>query len=197
MIGGTIGGVAGAYAGKKLIGGTKGVVAGAALGGIAGYGIGDLSTRCAPATHSNTVYQTAPSYSAIQASYKPVSCPVGTTPHSSGTCLLNDPNTSLQSETFQAAQTQTHQSYQRHVSAPSTTNVIRATTAPAAQSAYVGTDITRAYGDASYRVKSGDTVYSLARNLCVPVTVIQIPNGLDSNYGIQIGQSLKLPSSQC
>jgi len=197
LIGGAIGGAAGAYAGKKLIGGNKGVIAGAALGGVAGYGAGDLSTNCAPVTRTNTAYQSAPTYSPTQASYESLSCPVGTTPHPSGTCLLNDQNASLQSETFQAAPTQAPQSYQRYAPAPNTSNVINAATAPAAPSAYMGTTVTRAYGTSGYRVKSGDTVYSLARNLCVPVTVIQSSNGLDANYGIQIGQSLKLPSSQC
>ena len=218
LLGGAIGGAAGAYAGEKLIGGTKGAVAGAVVGGVAGYGIGDISTNCAPpasnsyapATRSNAVYQSAPTYSATQASHASLSCPVGTTPHSSGTCLLNDPNASLQSASVQTAPTQTQQqSYQQYAPAPRASNVIAATTAPSAPSSYTGTDVTRAYGGTraygesrayggtGYRVKPGDTVYSLSRNLCVPVTAIQTSNGLDANFGIQIGQILTLPTSQC
>ncbi|WP_409433432.1 LysM peptidoglycan-binding domain-containing protein [Litorimonas sp. RW-G-Af-16] len=48
-----------------------------------------------------------------------------------------------------------------------------------------------------YVVKQGDTVYSLARQLCVGVTEVQSANGLSSNFGIQIGQRLDLPTSRC
>ena len=209
LIGGAVGGAAGAYAGKKLIGGTKGVVAGAALGGIAGYGIGDISTNCAPATTttSNARYQSAPAYSATPANYAPISCPIGTKPHaSSGTCLLDDANASLQSATFTGVQTRTIQ----RVDVPTRSeNVISSSTqstaapiyaptyTPTTPSAYSGTGVTRTYGGGNYRVVSGDTVYSLARKLCVPVTAIQTSNGLDANYGIKIGQNLNLPNSQC
>jgi len=206
LIGGAVGGAVGAYAGKELIGGTKGMVAGAALGGVAGYGIGDISIDCsrasaptrayAPATSSNAVYQSAPAYSATPAGFGgPVSCPVGTTPYSNGTCLLDDPNASLHSATFTGASAATL-NYQQ-VQTP-TQNVISAATAPAAPSAYMGTEVTRSYGGAAnYLVQTGDTVYSLARKLCVPVSAIQSSNGLDANYGIQIGQGLQLPASQC
>lgn len=49
----------------------------------------------------------------------------------------------------------------------------------------------------TYTVQPGDTVYSLSRRTCVGVNVIQSMNGLDANYGIQIGQSLTLPASVC
>jgi len=206
LIGGVVGGAVGAYAGKELIGGPKGMVAGAALGGIAGYGVGDISIDCspkaapayAPATHSNAVYQSAPAYSATPAGYGgPVSCPVGTRPYSNGTCLMDDPNASLHSATFTGAVSPTP-TYQQVQTPPHAQNVISAATAPAAPSAYLGTEATRTYsGAANYRVQTGDTVYSLARKLCVPVGAIQSSNGLDANYGIQIGQGLQLPASQC
>ena len=202
LIGGAVGGAVGAYAGKELIGGTKGMVAGAALGGVAGYGVGDISIDCSPAytpaAHSNAVYQSAPAYSATPASFGgPVTCPIGTTPHaSSGSCLLNDPNASLQSATFTGAVSPTP-SYQQVQSPMQSQNVISAATTPMAPSPYMGTEVTRSYGAANYRVQSGDTVYSLARKLCVPITSIQSSNGLDANYGIQIGQGLQLPASRC
>jgi LysM repeat protein len=49
----------------------------------------------------------------------------------------------------------------------------------------------------SYTVRQGDTVYSLARRTCVGVNVIQSMNGLDNNFAIKIGQSLRLPQSVC
>ena len=194
LLGGAVGGTVGAFAGKELIGGTKGTVAGAALGGALGYGIGDISTNCAPATRSNAVYQSTPAYSATPANYEAATCPAGTTPYSNGTCLLDNPNASLQSASFAAAPTP---SYQQVQTAPRAQNVVSASTAPMAPSAYMGTEVTRSYGGANYRVVSGDTVYSLSRKLCVPVSAIQGSNGLDANFGIQIGQTLNLPASQC
>ena len=48
LLGAGLGGAAGAFAGKELIGGTTGTVIGAGVGGIAGYGIGDVSVDCSP-----------------------------------------------------------------------------------------------------------------------------------------------------
>jgi outer membrane lipoprotein SlyB len=194
LIGGAVGGTVGAFAGKELIGGTKGTVAGAALGGVVGYGLGDISTNCAPAARSNAVYQSAAAYSATAVRYEAATCPAGTTPYSNGTCLLDNPNANLQSLAVTAAPTP---SYQQAQTAPRTQTVINASTAPMAPSAYMATEVTRSYGGANYRVAAGDTVYSLSRKLCVPVTAIQGSNGLDANFGIQVGQNLNLPASQC
>lgn len=49
----------------------------------------------------------------------------------------------------------------------------------------------------NYTVQQGDTVYSLARKTCVGVNVIQSMNGLNSDFAINIGQSLRLPTSVC
>lgn len=200
LIGGALGGTAGAFVGKELIGGTKGVIAGAALGGIAGYGIGDISKNCSPAaTRSNVAYQNAHQYSATPARFETASCPAGTTPHAaSGSCLLTDSAASFsaQSTATTSMPSAPTPSPQRTIPATRAQNIVRASAAtPAAP--YMGQEITRTYGGANYRVKSGDTVYSLARKLCVPVAAIQGSNGLDANYGIQIGQGLSLPASQC
>lgn len=56
---------------------------------------------------------------------------------------------------------------------------------------------TQVFSTGSYIVKQGDTVYSLSRQLCVGVEDLKLSNGLGSNYGIQIGQTLTLPASQC
>lgn len=48
-----------------------------------------------------------------------------------------------------------------------------------------------------YEVQEGDTVYSFSRKLCTSVESIGAMNGLDSSYGIQLGQVLRLPNSNC
>ena len=52
-------------------------------------------------------------------------------------------------------------------------------------------------GSQNYTVQPGDTVYSLSRRTCVGVNVIQSMNGLGADYGINIGQSIQLPTSVC
>lgn len=49
----------------------------------------------------------------------------------------------------------------------------------------------------TYTVQQGDTVYSLARKTCVGVNVIQSMNGLNTDFAINIGQTLRLPQSVC
>jgi LysM repeat protein len=50
---------------------------------------------------------------------------------------------------------------------------------------------------ANYVVGSGDTVYNIARRLCVNVEDVQQSNALGSDFAIKIGQPLYLPQSQC
>lgn len=230
LLGGAVGGTAGAFVGKELIGGTKGVIAGAALGGIAGYGVGNLSTKCeaVAAPTSNTVYQGAQSYGATPASFNTVSCPTGTAAQANGTCLVQDasfnaPSINRPSISAQPAQTQfntvqsanTHTAntqtfntqYGTYTAAPTTVtrqyeaiphtyNVTRSSTAAASPTQY--TPQVPTYGSGiAYQVQTGDTVYSLARKLCVSVSEIQGTNNLDASYGIKIGQSLQLPANRC
>ncbi len=49
----------------------------------------------------------------------------------------------------------------------------------------------------SHIVKTGDTVYSLSRKLCVDLGDIQSLNGIDDSYAISIGQILTLPAPRC
>lgn len=49
----------------------------------------------------------------------------------------------------------------------------------------------------TYVVKPGDTVYSLSRRLCAPITDVMAPNGIGSDFSIEIGQTLTLPASRC
>ena len=200
LLGGAIGGTVGAFAGKEFIGGTKGTVAGAALGGIAGYGIGDISTNCAVqasanrgysnTTYSNVAYQGGTGFAATPANYSPVSCPVGTAAQANGTCMLKD--SSVSAASYLAGTTAPAPAListpamvsPRYETVPKARQVInvRALATPTPQ---YSTEVSRTYGASSYQVQPGDTVYSLSRKLCVSVSDIQGSNGLNSNYGIQ------------
>lgn len=46
-------------------------------------------------------------------------------------------------------------------------------------------------------IQEGDTVYSFARSLCSSVEEIKAMNSLDGNFGIRLGDSIRLPASQC
>lgn len=199
LLGGAIGGTAGAIAGEKLLGDTKGVVAGAALGGIVGYGIGGKTMNCdtSATNYSNSTYQTSPqgaaTYGVTPAAFRSASCPAGTISQPNGTCLIREPYASDQASASNAAQTPTYRQYE---TAQRTTNLVK-TNAFVTPSTQTNTQMTRQYGASTHQVQSGDTVYSLARQLCVSVGEIQGSNGLNNDYGIQIGQTLQLPSNQC
>ncbi len=112
-------------------------------------------------------------------------CPAGTKPHArSGSCLMVETPATAPARTYAAVSTPRQPSQ----------NFIRANTQI---QGYPTTQGRQSFGAANYRVETGDTVYSLARQLCVPVSVIQIVNGLDASYHIKAGQGLSLPRSQC
>lgn len=46
-------------------------------------------------------------------------------------------------------------------------------------------------------IQEGDTVYSFARSLCSSVEEIKQMNSLDGNFSIRLGDSIRLPASQC
>lgn len=48
-----------------------------------------------------------------------------------------------------------------------------------------------------YVVRSGDTIYSLSRRLCAPISDIVRVNGVGNDFAISIGQTLILPQSRC
>lgn len=48
-----------------------------------------------------------------------------------------------------------------------------------------------------YRVQPGDTVYGLSRRTCVGIDIIRSMNGIGEDYGIDIGQTIRLPESRC
>jgi len=164
-------------------------------------------------THSQTrSYSQAPRYEVLPAGYSAgqssVSCPAGTTPQNNGTCLMEETSVVQQVSSFNAAQAAINKQYVTGSGAATlgttytgTADVVSANTLMTAPNNVIAqtirTDVTRQHGASLYRVKPGDTVYSLARRHCVSVDQIHGSNGLDSNYSIQIGQTLQLPSSHC
>jgi LysM repeat protein len=49
----------------------------------------------------------------------------------------------------------------------------------------------------SHVVRKGDTVYSFSRQLCSSIEDIKNMNGLDASFGLKIGQTIRLPASNC
>lgn len=80
-------------------------------------------------------------------------------------------------------------------------NVVSANTSVATPPLYqrgeVAPDRAPALMVGNYVVQQGDTVYNLSRRLCVNLSDITAQNGLGQDYGINIGQSLRLPASRC
>jgi len=196
LLGTAIVGTIGAIAGKELVGGTEGVALGAVIGGAAGYGLGDKAVNCDPQTV--VMEQAAPIVSEAYVS------PTDT----EFTPLSNEGTPG-----YQVLSAQTVEIFDAPaVAQPSGIAAITGTDAQPVEYDYTANTIsasadtfaipseTRLMGDASYAshiVKQGDTVYSLSRQLCVGVGDIQSLNGLDASFGISIGQSLRLPASNC
>jgi len=111
------------------------------------------------------------------ARFRQLNCPAGTRPHASGSCFLDETELSAPARSILASLAERPQAK------------------PKART--VQTEFSGLRGIANYRVKTGDTVYALARQLCVPVASLQKTNGLNANYEIQIGQGLYLPANQC
>jgi len=214
LLGAGLGGTIGAIAGKKLIGGTKGTVIGAGLGGAAGYGIGDKTVNCDPETYvmqqSQPVVSTAyvaPTQAAIA---QPASTIATTTDYVSPTDTEFNSISGTGTPGYQALQAQIGEIYKtplqnngtasygssaQEVSYDYTANIVETSAATTAIPSE-----TRILGGSAYSthlVKDGDTVYSLSRKLCVGVSDIQSLNGLNANYGINIGDQLQLPASNC
>jgi len=133
-------------------------------------------TRARPHTFSASHHVTP-------AKFEVMRCPAGTTPHAkSGTCLMDTPPTALPASAVTMAPTARPQ------------NLIPAATTTQSRTHRTNTQL---FGRPNYRVKSGDTVYSLARARCLPVGTLQVVNGLDEAYRIHVGDGLHLPASQC
>ena len=213
LLGAGIGGTIGAIAGKELIGGTKGTAIGAGLGGAAGYGIGDKTVNCDPqplpvqqvTTHSQQQsYSPAPT---VTASY---AAPVIAEPYVSPTDAQFDTISETGTPGYQVLQAQTAPAYQAPaatMSAPYSTSGAQEVsynyadnTISASAETFAMPSTSRVLSNSSFAshiVQEGDTVYSLSRKLCVGISEIQSINSLDASYGINIGDTLQLPSANC
>ena len=218
LIGAGLGGTIGAFAGKELIGGTKGTVIGAGLGGAAGYGIGDKLVNCDPqpvpvqqvTTQSQPTYAAAPSvpathitssaatYSTSATHTAPVMAEAYGSPTDTEFNTISETGTPgyqvLQAQTAEASYSQSSYGAQE-VSYDYGANTIEASAATIAMPSETRVFAGGSYG--SHLVKQGDTVYSLSRKLCVGIADIRSLNNLDASYGINIGDTLQLPSSNC
>lgn len=226
LLGAGIGGTIGAIAGKELIGGTKGTAIGAGLGGAAGYGIGDKTVNCDPQpvavqqastysqqaytatpAHSQQAYSVAPTHTqqaytaapAVPASY---AAPVIAEPYVSPTDSEFNDISDMGTPGYQVLQAQTEAvTYsQPTYGAQEVSYDYNANTVEASAATIAIPSETRSYGIGSYGshlVKEGDTVYSLSRKLCVGINDIQSLNSLNSNFAINIGDTIKLPASNC
>ena len=154
------------------------------------------STSSTAPTHSQQAHAVTPT---VQASYAP---PVIAEPYVSPTDTEFNNISGTGTPGYQVLQAQTEPvTYSQsaygaqEVSYDYNANIIEASAATIA----FPTD-TRAYGAVNYGshlVKEGDTVYSLSRKLCVGVNDIQSLNNLDTSFAINIGDSIKLPASNC
>lgn len=218
LIGSAVGGTIGAVAGKEFIGGTKGAIIGAAVGGTAGYGIGDKSIHCdpvsVPVSQSTTLTPTAqPYYTRTQYADPSDPTPDYMAPtdraygdSSAGTPGYDAVRGSLSAPTYSPTQPQPTytqptppqpvyvqpqpvyvQPPSGYVAPPAMTNISSAQTHPVAA----------APGFTTHQVSEGDTVYSMARFLCVGVEDIRRANNLDANFNIKLGEYIQLPTSRC
>lgn len=215
LIGGAVGGTAGAVLGKKVIGGTKGTVAGAALGGALGYGIGDKSINCDPvpvaisqqsATISPAYYpdngaaDTGVIYASNQTSGETSPAPIAPTETAMPSAVVNGYGT----PGYQAMMgEETVYGYSADKAAVVVPNPQPVTAPEVYSAASSQTTMNTPYGTQDYNmgnthtVSQGDTVYSLSRQLCTSIEDIRTMNGLDAQFGIKIGDQLRLPASRC
>lgn len=209
LLGAGIGGTLGAIAGKELIGGTKGTIIGAGLGGAAGYRIGDKTVECdpQPVPIQQMTIQTQQDYTSaptVSASYD---APVVAEPYVSPTDAEFNNISETGTPGYQVMQAQSVEIYEtpasmmplsqgaQEVSYDYDANTISAsavTIAMPSETRFLGDEL---YG--SHIVKEGDTVYSLSRSLCVGVSDIQSLNNLDASFGINVGDKLQVPVSNC
>ncbi|MGB0907609.1 MAG: LysM peptidoglycan-binding domain-containing protein [Maricaulaceae bacterium] len=194
LIGGAVGGTAGAVIGNKAIGGTKGTIAGAALGGALGYGVGDKTVNCDPVTIPIT-QQSAQVTPAYYSSDKPNRQIQPLYANSQTTTTFPSrvvaPTDAAMPDSYGTP------GYQAMQNSESTYTPVRQTapTAPLQRPARYTPEPSS--NSMFHTVRKGDTVYSLARNLCTNIEDVQMMNGIDQNFSIRLGDTIKLPSSKC
>lgn len=203
LIGAAIGGTVGSFAGKKLGGDdneTLGLVGGAALGGAAGYGVGNMSVDC-PQVSAPVSAPIAGSYPAAQ-SYTAVPAPVIPAQSQTVTQVERYAEPVMVETGGQNAAQIGNYSYN---SAGYVTDA--AITAPAAQTTQRLYDIPAAAvlpaqapaapRGTTYIIQEGDTAWSLSRKTCSGVNDIKAINNLEGDFLIKAGEAILLPASAC
>lgn len=216
VIGAGLGGTIGAIAGNKLVGGTKGTLIGAAAGGVAGYGIGDKTINCDPVVVQAPTQQAVitPAYSPGHVSSNGSLPQIFAEPVSEADYIPSPTENAFSSDTlgtpgFEAMQQSQSldsaplyaQTQGAGVSVPSYSQPQPRQAAPILQAATPTAQPiwqeSQTEINGGYIVKAGDTVYSLSRQQCTTVSAVQSLNNIDQNFNIQVGQSLRLPVSEC
>jgi len=198
LVGAAIGGTVGAYAGKKLAGDdndTKGLVAGAALGGIAGYGAGNLSMNCDAAAYSPMQAQAAPQ--AARYSEPVLSQPVTMQPAAAQSAQTAPvpAETGRQNATQIDGYSYNSGGYvtQAAVTAPAPVLTQREYDIPA----QAALPAPAAPAGMTYIVQEGDTAWSLSRKTCASLTDLKAMNNLEGDFLIKAGEAILLPASTC
>ena len=209
LAGAAIGGAIGTYAGKKIgDDDTAAMIGGAAVGGIAGYGLGGMTKDCdqyniAPASQT-VVYpaQAQPVTSAV--SYQQ--------PVSSSGAYAQPAVIETGGQNLSQAEMQSIDAYQYdnngYVSNAAATAPAQAVTQrlydapaqavmPAAPQPQARTAQAPAIQGVTYIVQEGDTAWNLSRRTCSSVNDIKAMNSLEGDFLIKAGEAIRLPASNC
>lgn len=196
IIGTLAGGAVGAFAGRKIAGDKKtlGTVAGAAIGGAAGYGIADKTIDCdpisVPATQTQQTAVITPAYQPAPTVYTPA--PTVTTQRAAeGTAGIQENVNSLgeQGTPGYYAVNGTPD----YAQAPEPVRVYAPQPTPTLDANISSASAT----NIRHTLKTGDTVYSLARTSCVSVAEFKQLNSIDDQYYIRVGDEILLPAGRC
>ncbi|HHL43633.1 MAG TPA: LysM domain-containing protein, partial [Hellea balneolensis] len=181
---------------------TLGTVAGAVIGGAAGYGIADKTINCDPvAVPINASTRQAPIAQPYQGA--------PATPASTAYTVAPTPAPQTSGGIFENTQSL------GDVGTPGYYAVngypAPAPTPAPAMNANAGNSYPQPTpvplqpqnipsgfsGTQDHVIVTGDTVYSLARKSCVSVRELQSINGINDDYYIRVGESLKIPTGRC
>lgn len=142
-----------------------------------------ITQRPETTTHVATLRTTPARFNTLR-------CPAGTRPHAaSGSCMMEESGSNL----ISASTAERASTLERRTSTvnPRWQNIVSETRS------IIPTSERPLFPGANYRVRTGDTVYALARARCLPVATVQAINGLDATYFIRVGDALHLPASRC
>lgn len=204
LAGAAIGGTIGAYAGKKLgDDDTAAMIGGAAVGGIAGYGVGGMTKNC-------DQYNVAPVAKTVvyPAQAQPVTSAVTYQQSVSAVTYQQPALTETGGQNLSQAEMQSIDAYQYDnngyvsnaaATAPAQVSVQRLYDAPAqaVMPAAPQAVQTPALQGVTYIVQEGDTAWNLSRRTCSSVNDIKAMNSLEGDFLIKAGEAIRLPASAC